>query len=474
MTADTLLAPALLPGSDATADAGDSRWRPGREVHRAVPRSSAEPVAVARKRQGANGLRIATTNVCLLRLLERIAKRFNRAQIPLMALKGAALNLTIYDQPDQRPMDDIDLMIRLEHVEPAIALLEELGCRRGRPLVRDDFFPRFHYETEFIAGRTFSLRIDLHVRPFRPLRYARLVPAEALWQEAEVVQIGQGEVLIPSVEDMLIHLAAHSAFHANVRPMWLLDIRRWSETWRHEIDWERFVTHMRAWGLTLPVRDAIERTERTFGAVCPPEIRSRLAKEHVNRRDHLVLRQTPRDAEHPVAHVLVNALCTPGFWFVLSYLRAVLVPGRQHMGEWYGNHHWGWLPFAHVLRLLSPVLRRIPRVWTRFIKTEVRETPRRGPCVFATRNLSAGEVIARGGQLKYMSHSCRPNAELCGSKLRTLKAINAGGEITIDYGESACNCRRHKPQTDKTGDAGLSEFDRVDRKSDERGKRHEA
>ncbi len=417
----------------------------------------------------ADGLRTQTANVCMLRLLERVAVRFNRAGIPLMVLKGAALNLTVLDGPDERPMADIDVMIRPEHVKAAVTMLEELGCRRGRPLVREGFFPRFHYETEFVAGRAFPLRIDLHVRPFRPLRYARRVPREAFWQGAEVVSVGRGEVLVPSVEGMLIHLAAHSAIHANTRPMWLQDLKRWTDVWRERSDWERFLANVSAWGLTLPARQALERAEQDFGEVCPPEVHERLEEEHIGWRDRLALREAPRDAEHPVAHVLVNALCTPGWWFVLSYLRAVLVPDQRHMAEWYCRRHWGWLAWAHALRLVSPLLRRIPRLWARCVKIEIREGSMRGAGIFATRNIPTGELIthadgaarpnrnsactlpgrvpARGrrqlaGNLRYLNHCCRPNSELCGSQLRALKTIDAGGEITIDYGLDACDCRR--------------------------------
>lgn len=433
-----------------------------------VGTTAADPSRVT----AADRLRIGTANVCMLRLLEKVALRFNRAHVPLMVLKGAALNLTIHDRADQRPMSDLDLQIRPEHAAEAVALLEEVGCRPGQPLVREDFFPRFYHETEFVTGGLFPMRIDLHVRPLRPLPYARRVPPDALWRGATAIRVGQGEVLIPSAEDMLIHLAAHSAIHANSRPMWLRDLKHWAEAWADQIDWERFLENVRAWNLVLPVRQALDRAQESFGQVCPPDIRRRLAQNRVGWRDRLSLRQAPRDAEHPVGHVLVNVLCTPGWRFVLSYLWVMLVPGRRHMEEWYDWRHWGWLPCAHVLRVCSPLLRRIPRVWTRFARIEVRERPKRGLCVVATRDMVAGESLAGCcgdwpanrnadapyrhaagrkpenlmGKLAHLRHSCRPNAEPCASGLRALRRIDAGREITIDYGEDACNCRSRNPE----------------------------
>ena len=122
----------------------------------------------------------AARNLRMMHLLERIAGQFNQGGVPLMALKGAALNLTIIDEPDTRPMLDLDLMIRPEDLDRTLALLEQCGCLRSQLLVREDFFPRYYYEVEFRAGDVDPVTIDLHVRPLRPLRYANFVPADAL------------------------------------------------------------------------------------------------------------------------------------------------------------------------------------------------------------------------------------------------------------------------------------------------------
>ena len=319
------------------------------------------------------GLRVATRNICHLRQLERIAERFAAAGVPLMALKGAALLLTVYRRPQDRPMSDLDLMVRPEDADRAVELLTELGCQPGRPLVRRDFFPRFYYETEFFAGRSFPLRIDLHVRPFRPLRYARTVPNEAFWDDAQPVQVGRAEVLIPSAADMLIHLAAHSAIHANSRDTWLRDMCVWVDACRDAIDWDGFVERVGDWRLSWPVRGALDAVAQRFGAFMPEGVLTALARQRVTWRDRMALEQAPHDAETATGHLAADVLCTPGIGFVLAYLQASLWPDRVHMGEWYDRRHWGWLPTAHMLRLASPLLKRATPLWSRLFKTELAE-----------------------------------------------------------------------------------------------------
>lgn len=417
-------------------------------------------------------------NICMMHFLERIAANFNEVEIPLIVLKGSALNLTLYDNPDERPMGDLDLLIRPTDIDRACAILEGLRCQRGEPMVREDFFPRFYYELEYIAGEIYPIKIDVHVRPFRPLRYARLVPDDALWGRATSVPIGEAMVLVPCAEDMLIHLGAHAAIHGNSRSMWRRDIRLWVAANETSMDWDRFLSTVDDWRLALPVRKAIENAERDFGEVCPRPVMRRLARMRASWCDRLALWQAPRDETNPVVHVAVNVLCTPGLRFSLAYLLTVLLPDRGHMGEWYCHRHRAWLPFAHLLRWSWPVVKNVPTLWRWFSKIEIRESGVPGIGVFATRNLKEGEIIARyrgkaleqegryvgwreskngqiqrheiTGRLRYLNHSCRPNAELRRPELVALQPIAAGREIRIDYGEGTCSCERENHQSEKT------------------------
>ncbi|MEX2216249.1 MAG: nucleotidyltransferase family protein [Phycisphaeraceae bacterium] len=418
----------------------------------------------------ARAMTTAARNIWMMHLLERIVRRFNEAGIAVMALKGAALNQTLYERPDERPMSDLDLLIHPEHLDQAHALLERAGCLRSQVLVREDFFPQYYYEIEYRGGQIQPVTIDLHVRPFRPLRYSRFVPDDALWARAEPVKLGRAEVFLPSPTDMLIHLAAHSSIHGNGQTRWLEDIRRWAQTRREVIDWDALIDTAAAWRLSLPVLAGLRRAEAELGSFCPDGVIDRLKKVRVNWRDRLALWHAPRDNAHLAMHTFVNVLTTPGLRFTLGYLRAVMLPGKAHMTEWYAGRHPGWLPIAYLVRCLWPVLGRVKRLWTRFQKVELRPSGVHGTGVFATRDLKEGELIARfhgrkvgrcgtyvttmndkkgrtahyeiTGRLRFLNHSCRPNARFDQFRLLALRPIRAGAELLIDYGPDACDCRR--------------------------------
>lgn len=411
-------------------------------------------------------------NRCFLRLLERIARRFNEAGVPLMVLKGAALNLLVPGTLTRRSMSDLDLLVRPQDIDAARDLLEGLQCLRGQQHVREDFFPRYHYEIEYHAQGVYPMKIDLHVWPFRPLRYARLMLEDALWEGAAEIACGEARVWVPGREDMLLHLAVHAAIHDFACTKWQDDIRLWIETFGPALDWTQLVRRADEWGVALPLRTALCRVARATGVSPPIETMNILAASPVAWRDRLALWQAPRDATHPFMHVLVNLLCTPGRRFRLGYLRAMALPDRLHMGEWYCRRHPGWLPFSHLLRWCWPAIRHLPRLWTWFSKIDVRPSRIHGVGVFATRDLKADELIARwhgrvveqsglyvgwteasgeerrlielSGRLQYLNHSCNPNAQLLRSTLVATRPIPAGEEITINYGGCTCHCEKEQ------------------------------
>ena len=59
--------------------------------------------------------------------LEKISSLFAQAGIDCLALKGAALAGTLYPDPATRPMSDLDLLLRPQHLRRALTLLRQAG-----------------------------------------------------------------------------------------------------------------------------------------------------------------------------------------------------------------------------------------------------------------------------------------------------------------------------------------------------------
>ncbi len=299
-------------------------------------------------------------NIRMMHQLEWIAGKFNAAGIPLMVLKGAALHPALYERPDEREMNDLDVLVKPADLDRAQRLLEDLGHHRGEVPFREDFFPRYYYEIQYEVGTLCPFPIDLHVRPLRPLRLARLMPENALWANAVPVTLGGSTLLVPAPDDMLIHLAAHSAIHGNSQRKWLADIDGWIRAARDEIDWDRFLANVESWRLVAAVRSGIEAAANAFGEACPDDVRRRLSSMRTNWRDRVALWHAPRDRQHLACSFLVTALTTPGPRFVVGYVRAVFLPDREYIGEWCLRHGCPWPVAAVVLRYFWPLVERVP------------------------------------------------------------------------------------------------------------------
>jgi len=295
---------------------------------------------------------VLAANAYRVNRVEPVLARLQAEGIPFLVLKGAALNAVLYPEPGMRPMVDVDVLIRPDDAARAHAALTATGCTPGPDLVRDDFFPRYHYEREYLTSHPPPVKIDLHVRPFRPLRYARTVPDDALWDSPSTARFGDLDVWIPNAENMLIHLAVHAACHGLRELRWQYDIKCWIDRCGGDIDWERISDKCHQWRLTWPFRRALESVSELFDPLDPRIARAlACARKSIGVFDRLALWQAPYGEARPVRDVLMNVLCTPGARLRLGYLRAVCLPGSGHLGQIYRRRHLGWRAAAHAVRL---------------------------------------------------------------------------------------------------------------------------
>jgi Uncharacterised nucleotidyltransferase len=364
---------AILRGHDATDRLGDSRFCRRLAVRaRQSGLSGLLLDALDRSKQHvpdelADALRresrfVADQNERAMTRLARIAETFARADVDMLVLKGAALVQMLYANPGHRPMCDIDLLVRSRDAAKTDVLLQELGFVRGRNLLRKDFYPRFHYEADYEAVGPHPLRLDVHVRPWRPLRYAQTVCENAFRSDARALHSHEATIRVPSPTNMLIHLLCHAAFHGCGRLLWLIDIHRFAKRYGREIDWTRFIDNVNAWHLTHAARLAADASESVFGRFLPADVRDHLRTRRIGWRDRMTVYQSPRDFASPVMRTITDMLCTPGVRFRLGYLRAVMLPDRNHLAETYGSRHAGWMWCALARRaLLRPLARALHR-----------------------------------------------------------------------------------------------------------------
>lgn len=318
-------------------------------VSRAVPL----PVAV-RDRLRAAWLAFQRQHLLGLEQLRGVLAAFERADVPVIPLKGPLLAERLYPDPALRPFTDLDLLIAPSDLSRALELLSTLGYRHldeGRPL---------GYELAYAAAAAFvrdgasprELPLDVHWKllDHRSGRRARAIEFGEIWDRAvKVVWWGQpGLTLCP--EDLVIYLALHWAVHhAFSGLVWRLDLALLLRRYGGTLDWEGVAERARRWGVRRALHAALSEVQAGFGVGPPPGFLGRLrprgprvallewlrrrSDEERERLDYLVP-VLLMDRGLDLLWLLAWAALPPGKWVRSRYGRTSLLGAyRAHFGR---------------------------------------------------------------------------------------------------------------------------------------------
>jgi hypothetical protein len=178
------------------------------------------------------------------RRLAEVLARFNQSNIDVMLIKGAAVELLVYDKVCTTPQD-LDLVLKpgreqlTNQTEALIAQLEGVG-------IEYDYFE--HHDVTMNG----VLPVDFH----------------QIWEEAVSVTFRGQRVLVMSPEDMLISLCINSCRKRFFRLKALCDIAETVRQYR-DMDWKRLQSKARKVEVTDIVYTALLATQMTLGCELP-------------------------------------------------------------------------------------------------------------------------------------------------------------------------------------------------------------
>ena len=189
---------------------------------------------------------------CLLRqrritgLLARLDQAGREQGIPMLAMKGSALLALGLYADGERPMSDIDLLVRPMDLDRTLQLLQAMGYVAELDVARHVCMRPAGWPSAVAFGEHAdnAVKIELHTRVYEPLP-VREVDITALEFPADA---GDGINAYPSNAALMRHLLLHTA--GNIRAGTLrfiqlhdiahlatrLDAPDWAELARHEVD----------------------------------------------------------------------------------------------------------------------------------------------------------------------------------------------------------------------------------------------
>jgi hypothetical protein len=139
------------------------------------------------------------------RTLAEVVAALSERAIPVILLKGISYAATIYADPAERPMSDIDLMVPPAAHDRAAHALRRLGYWAAGSHRQAS---RMHHAVCF---RRRDVAIDLHRSMVQPLRSR--IDIQGLWRRARpAAERSDGSMRLEPVDEAVVHLA-HTARH---------------------------------------------------------------------------------------------------------------------------------------------------------------------------------------------------------------------------------------------------------------------
>ena len=149
--------------------------------------------------------------------LAEIADAFTRSGIRLIVLKGLSLAERLYPDPACRPMEDLDLLVRPEHLPTADRLLPSLGYSDRTFGIEDYRNPETRIVVDLHAGLLNTTRLPVRRTAWDP----RL---DTWWNRAQPSEIHPA-IYTLDPQDHLVYLCHHAWLHHGLqKPLGLLDI----------------------------------------------------------------------------------------------------------------------------------------------------------------------------------------------------------------------------------------------------------
>jgi hypothetical protein len=224
-------------------------------------------------------------------LLGELGPMLERAGIPIIVLKGAALGPGLYGDPALRTMGDVDLLVRRDRQEAAERVLLALGYVPDVSWRSAAWYRAHHHHLAPLRSPDGSLAIELHHTIVE--RGDVQVPVDELWARARLQRIGATRFRVLAAEDLLLHLCLHLAYNNRIAGGQLRDLRDVAQLIRHEstaLDWAAVVSRATAWRVTGYVHWALWLAQDMVDAEVPPMVLDRLVE---GRRVQLLRRLLP-------------------------------------------------------------------------------------------------------------------------------------------------------------------------------------
>lgn len=187
-------------------------------------------------------------NMVIYKGIDEILNVMNKAEIPIVLLKGAYLANYIYADIGLRQMSDVDVLVREEDKEFVLEKLKEIDFKKPDGRYASDF------HENHLADKVCHLApmvkqkmcpVELHFDVFSSFKYT-LADMAKVWQTVGTTSLHGLQIRYLSLEYQLLHLCLHLYNHvvpsrkASIAFYWFCDIHELIINSKKEINWNKY------------------------------------------------------------------------------------------------------------------------------------------------------------------------------------------------------------------------------------------
>jgi len=321
----------------------------------------------------------ALRNLRLYHELGSILPALAGVGIPTIVLKGGFVARTVYEDDALRPMLDLDLLIRKEHLSKARDILLGLDFRERARSVDEPRSTAFHHMPRLIKHG--GAVVELHWTIVNPTTRAKEVICpfdlrpEDLWERAIPFDVAGAEALALCIEDLLLHLSLHLVYVHRLE-FGILGLCDISEAVRHyqgSLDWGALDRRAGRWGARRCAYLSLRLARDLLAAEVPDEVLAALEPDDVDPRlvawagEQILLgRSSAFPPLYNLAHLRGDRSLEQR---ALAPLRTIFPP-REYMATLYSVPESSWRVYLCYLVRLGHLARKYAHVVWRMLRRD--------------------------------------------------------------------------------------------------------
>lgn len=257
---------------------------------------------------------------------ERVLHALHKTGISPVLLKGSALREVVYQDPVERSMGDLDLLVSPPEIDTAMGALRGAGYASDSALVMEAYRQHhFHYRLTHPRG----FIIELHWALSEPLPKSGLNTREFLARAITSRRGSNHPLRVPSPEDLLLHVVSQNADDGFGLLRRIADLDRILARSPH-LDWDYVALSAKRAGLDVVLAVSLRLTELLYRATVPAAFAAGLGLPRTSR--------------------LNIALLQPVSWVISP-------PAHRRHAAVEMLRLWSVTPWSHRLRLLARTVR---------------------------------------------------------------------------------------------------------------------